>query len=561
MNEEEQEVIEAGTGDRRVAIRVVEDRVGPPTEETATPEVMAQYPHLQALHNAIEAERERLENNIGHLGIEPSDVRDIEALGYADVPEESPETPTEAEVTPHPVNEAPAEEEPENEAEDSGEAIINEAVEKVVEESENRTKSFKDVSKDIHLEIMEAIKSSNIGSYEDGYYNKPALKIKYGVVVPGGYSVPNNNALVMKSEWTKVFLRFFYSRNYNMSFLQALSDPECFDKCQKDINDSIKNSSFFEEDDPFSIKLPFISRNISETSSFFLILDNEYIGHPAFEPGAFQAACELSKRQMESEVDLFYYTEMLPQVTFSFEEIEIPENNRIKNSLRKNLKVRKLTAATGAEFYTITGPKRKVAEVAVAFKDVLSDNSIKFQKTYRNIAKEFLANNWWHPKMKMVTDEELPNPEKIFTPNLSKSVTGENYEKAMKEIYRIRNELIPEGSVLAMVSPFVFERPVKEYNEERPTPINAPIPLPARDENDMTYLPDFMTEKFLVPNMSLSSMNSTLVESHGLRDQDVSDVLSCGLLTDDKLNSPRKILELPELPENSTIILKSLEFR
>jgi hypothetical protein len=136
---------------------------------------------------------------------------------------------------------------------------------------------------------------------------------------------------------------------------------------------------------------------------------------------------------------------------------------------------------------------------------------------------------------------KIPNPEKIFIPDLCTNLDESFIKSARNEINRIRLELIPEGSVLALPSPFVFKESSK-------------------NESDMTYLTDFMTPNSLVPNTNpnaLGGLNHEIDEDIG----PISKVVSCGILTKDRLNSPRDILNLPSIPDNATIILKDLELK
>lgn len=435
-----------------------------------------------------------------------------------------------------------------------GLAILSESVDKVVEEEIKHESLVLDFAHNMQKELLRAINESDIQGINDGYYSKPVFKTKFGMVATE-YISCDRKFYSFNSNWVFTFLNYAYSQTHNKNFLEVLFNSEKYAEIENEtVNTAMRNSDFYKESDPFSIRKP-LNENIHSGTycSLYLYPDvesgfKEFLGN---NNGIFDILQRLSKREMNSQIDEIYFDEILPEVRFTSEEY-IPSDDITKVSKIKGKFVyRKVkNVVTGAEFYTITGDRTKIATVASIFKNVLADNSIKFQLSYRYLATEFINNGWWHSCILEVLKKDkdkIPNPEKIFTPNLFKA-SEEKRKGAIEEIKRIKKELIPENSVLALTSPFIFERP-KE----------SPFKSVRHEESEMTFLPDFLTEDCLVPNMSIGSLNSDGI--HGLLEKEIVDAISCSLLSDDLLNSSRKILEFPELPANATIILKDLELK
>jgi hypothetical protein len=514
-------VIESADGERGTRMLVVEDATLPIPEESPAEVV-----------NPLEA------------ALEEATTEETTEVAQENTAEDQAEAaPTEPENADQPTGLTEAD----------GLAIVSEAVNRVAEEENKRDIFVSDFSKNMHKELLRAINESDIHGINEGYYSKPVFKTKFGMVSTDQFT--NTKFYSFGSKWVSTFLAYAYSQTNNKSFLEVLFDAEEYAEMENiAVNTSLRESSFYKESDPFSIRKPLTEDDHRKAIHAFYLAPDSESGFEEFldrHSDIFNIMQGLSRREMDGQINEIYFDEILPKVGFTSEEFT-PSNEIIEASkIAKKFVYRKVkSTATGSEFYTITGERTKIATIASIFKNVLADNSIKFQYSYRYLATEFISNGWWHPSIVEVIKkdkEKIPNPEKIFTPNLFK-VSDEKRKEAMEQIKRIKTELIPEDSVLALTSPFVFERP------EEP-----PFKSARHEESEMTFLPEFLTEDCLVPNMSTRSLNSD--GRHGLPEKEIVDAISCGLLSDDLLNSSRKLLEFPDLPANATIILRDLELK
>jgi len=418
------------------------------------------------------------------------------------------------------------------------ESVIVESIEKVVRETISKAEKIQKIADIIPIELINAIKDGKIVPFESGYYSYPAFQTSVGLFILKFREISGavDSMLSFNESWTNTFMRYMYSKIRERDFFTELSQKLYMTNTKVLLRDSYIESKFAKNEDPFIIKKDIDIGAISFDQMFFAPIK-------ALEGfltrDIFSLVVEFSKRNMNTEADIAYVTGILPEVQFESQIVEDFTFTGVPSTVTRSLTLRKVTSSQwGNSFYTVTGPKSHVARIASLFKNILTDDSWSYQGSYSAIAKAFLENKWWHPRMEGVT---IPNPEKIFIPDLCTNLGEEILNKAREEIKRIRLELIPEGSVLALPSPFVFKESSKS-------------------ESDMTYLTDFMTPNSLVPNTSphaIGAVNENIDEDIG----PISKVVSCGILTKDSLNSPRDILDMPTIPDNATIILKDLELK
>lgn len=418
------------------------------------------------------------------------------------------------------------------------ESVITESIERVINDAMTTAEKIQEIAKLMPTELMNAILEKKIVPYERGYYSFPAFKTSTGLFILKFQEISRmSDHLILDEEWVGTFMRYLYSKVKDRDYFEELSLKLYAHSTKEMLRDSYNDSDFAKDENPFIIKKNIDIGSISFYEMYFMPID----GLKNFlTRDIFSLVMEFSKRNMNTEADISYVTKILPEVKFLSEVIENPECLAgIPAQVSRSLTVRKIISdATGSSFYSITGPKSHIARVSSLFKNIMTDESYSYQGSYAAIAETFLSNEWWHPNMNGI---KIPNPEKIFIPDLCTNLDESFIKSARNEINRIRLELIPEGSVLALPSPFVFKESSK-------------------NESDMTYLTDFMTPNSLVPNTNpnaLGGLNHEIDEDIG----PISKVVSCGILTKDRLNSPRDILNLPSIPDNATIILKDLELK
>jgi len=497
-----------------------------------------------------------VENVLNNLAA-PSDIEDAINAEFTDayemhaVADDAQGQPMQEAAEPAPDPEAAINE-------DLAADILKSSVDQTLKQETEARSFIVDFTKHFHEDLYNAIINKQIDGYEDGYYTKPAFRTRFGMVIPGCSKRPTVACYKLNRTWTDTFLSYAYSKSSSIDYFEALFDETYSEKEDAAIKKTINESDFINQEDPFTIKLPFANKSDESIDCFYWIPDEVTREKEPIlkKDNGYTTLSELSERAMQGEVDRHYFGKLLPEIKFEREVItpELLVFGLHRNS-SKFVYYKIKNTMTGEEFFEITGDREDIANVSQFFKDILKDDSIKFQKTYRYLASQFIKNNWWHPSLKHlleVDENSIPNPEKIFTPNMSKNLTEDEYKKALVELQRIKSELIPSDSTLAIASPFFMPRPEKE------TPFKSKY---NRDDAELTYLTDFLEEKFLVSSLSDHSINSDAYGFFGLSDEEIAEELSCGLMSDDQLASSRKLLDIQLPLQKATIILKTLELK